>query len=67
MTVVVAVDLGATSGRVMLGRIGPGGIAMEHIHRFPNEPIQLSTGLHWNLYGLFDEVVTGLRAAQGAL
>jgi rhamnulokinase len=67
LTVVVAVDLGATSGRVMLGRIGPGGIAMEHIHRFPNEPIQLSTGLHWNLYGLFDEVVTGLRAAQGAL
>ncbi|HTC68946.1 MAG TPA: rhamnulokinase family protein, partial [Acidothermaceae bacterium] len=65
--VVVAVDLGATSGRVMLGRIGPHGITMEHIHRFPNEPIQLSTGLHWDLYRLFDEVVTGLRAAQGAL
>jgi rhamnulokinase len=65
--VVAAVDLGATSGRVMLGRIGPAGIAMEHIHRFPNEPIQLSTGLHWDVYRLFDEVVTGLRAAQGAL
>ncbi|HEY0870568.1 MAG TPA: rhamnulokinase family protein, partial [Acidothermaceae bacterium] len=65
--VVAAVDLGATSGRVMLGRIGPGGISMEHIHRFPNEPIQLSTGLHWDLYGLFDEVLVGLRAAQQSL
>jgi rhamnulokinase len=65
--VVAAVDLGATSGRVMLGRIGPGGISMEHIHRFPNEPIQLSTGLHWDLYGLFDEVLVGLRAAQKSL
>jgi rhamnulokinase len=65
--VVAAVDLGATSGRVMLGRIGPGGISMEHIHRFPNEPIRLSTGLHWDLYGLFDEVLLGLRAAQKSL
>jgi rhamnulokinase len=65
--VVAAVDLGATSGRVMLGRIGPGGISMEHIHRFPNEPVQLSTGLHWDLLGLFDEVLVGLRAAQQAL
>jgi rhamnulokinase len=67
LTVVVAVDLGATSGRVMLGRVGPDGVAMEHIHRFPNEPIQLSTGLHWDIYGLFEEVLTGLRAAQRAL
>jgi rhamnulokinase len=65
--VVAAVDLGATSGRVMLGRIGPAGISMEHIHRFPNEPVQLSTGLHWDLLGLFDEVLVGLRAAQQSL
>ena len=65
--VVAAVDLGATSGRVMLGRIGPGGMSMEHIHRFPNEPIQLSTGLHWDVYRLFDEVLVGLRAAQESL
>ncbi len=65
--VVAAVDLGATSGRVMLGRIGPSGISMEHIHRFPNAPMQLSTGLHWDLYGLFDEVLVGLRAAQKSL
>jgi rhamnulokinase len=65
--VVAAVDLGATSGRVMLGRIGPGGVSMEHIHRFPNEPVQLSTGLHWDLLGLFDEVLVGLRAAQRSL
>ena len=65
--VVVAIDLGATSGRVMLGRVGRGGISMEHIHRFPNEPIELSTGLHWDFYGLFDEVLVGLRAAQRSL
>lgn len=57
----VAVDLGASSGRVVLGRIGPGGLRTSEIHRFPNGPVRLPDGLHWDAVGLFREVVTGLR------
>jgi len=65
---VAAVDLGATSGRVMLARVGSdGGLALEEVHRFGNEPVRLvggdGTGLHWNVVRLYEEVLTGLRAA----
>lgn len=73
---VVAVDLGATSGRVILARVGPGGIRLEEVHRFGNQPVHLTeatrgggtrAALHWDAVRLFDEVLTGLRAAAGAL
>ncbi|GAA2786787.1 rhamnulokinase family protein [Saccharopolyspora taberi] len=60
-----AVDLGASSGRVVLGRIGPEGLETEEVHRFPNGPVRLPDGLHWNVLGLFQEIVTGLRLASG--
>ena len=58
-----AVDLGATSGRVLTGRLDGGRVALEEAHRFPNRPVQLPDGLHWNLLHLFTEVLEGLRAA----
>lgn len=62
---VAAVDLGASSGRVILGRVGPNSIAIEEIHRFPNVPVHLPDGLHWDALGLFREVLEGLgRAAR---
>jgi rhamnulokinase len=66
-TVVVAVDIGASSGRVMLGRVGAGHLEVEEVHRFGNEPVRLPTGLHWDAVGLFRETLTGLRAALAAL
>jgi rhamnulokinase len=60
---VAAVDLGATSGRVVLGRLGPGTLSIEEVHRFPNEPVESSDGLHWDILGLFREVTSGLRRA----
>ena len=65
--VVAAVDIGASSGRVMLGRVGPGQLFFEEVHRFTNEPVRLTTGLHWDVVGLFRETLTGLRAARAAL
>jgi rhamnulokinase len=50
---VAAVDLGATSGRVMLGRVGPDQLSVEAVHRFPNDPVRLPDGLHWNVLDLY--------------
>ena len=60
---VVAIDLGASSGRVVLGRIGPRTLELTEVHRFPNEPVRLPDGLHWDALGLFREILEGLRAA----
>jgi rhamnulokinase len=65
--VVVAVDIGATSGRVMLGRVGVDRLEVEEVHRFGNEPVRLPSGLHWDAVSLFGETLAGLRAARAAL
>ncbi|HET6668342.1 MAG TPA: rhamnulokinase family protein [Intrasporangium sp.] len=59
---VVAVDLGATSGRVMVGTVGQR-VLLEEAHRFPNGPVRAGGTLHWDILGLYREVLTGLRAA----
>jgi rhamnulokinase len=58
-----AVDLGASSGRVVLGRLAGGRVALEEVHRFPNRPVRLPDGLHWNILYLLTEALEGLRAA----
>jgi len=58
-----AADLGATSGRVITGTVGRGTLRLTEVHRFPNTPVRLPTGLHWDLPALFQGVLDGLRAA----
>ncbi|MEV6560340.1 rhamnulokinase family protein [Nocardia sp. NPDC051756] len=64
---VAAVDLGGTSGRVMLGTVGPGRLELRQVARFANEPVQIwngrSAGLHWDIAGLYAQVCTGLAEA----
>ncbi|UKA66094.1 rhamnulokinase [Arthrobacter sp. FW306-05-C] len=62
-SVFAAVDIGASSGRVMLGRVSPEGVALETVHRFPNGVVERDGGLRWDFDGLFAEVIEGLRAA----
>jgi rhamnulokinase len=64
-----AVDLGAESGRVVVGRVRDGRVDLDVAHRFPNRPVALPDGLRWNLLHLFTETLDGLRAAAagGAL
>ncbi|MDQ1735137.1 MAG: rhamnulokinase [Pseudonocardiales bacterium] len=63
----VAADLGASSGRVMLGRVGPDELQLSQLRRFRNGPVTLPDGLHWDVLGLYLEVLEGLReAANGA-
>lgn len=59
-----AVDIGAESGRVLLGRLRDGRVALEEVHRFPNRPVRLPDGLRWNLLRLFTETLDGLAAAR---
>ena len=61
---VAAVDLGATSGRVMVGRLGPGTIELVEAARFQNGAVRRPDGLHWDVNGLYDHVVAGLAAAR---
>jgi rhamnulokinase len=63
---VAAVDLGATSGRVMLGHVGPDQLSVEAVHRFPNDPVRIPDGLHWNILELYRNILVGLRKAVGA-
>ncbi|MFE5405920.1 rhamnulokinase family protein [Streptomyces sp. NPDC056580] len=58
-----AVDLGASSGRVMVGRVGPGSLELTEAHRFANRPVRLPEGLRWDVMGLYAGVLDGLRAA----
>jgi rhamnulokinase len=66
---VAAVDLGATSGRVMVGEVGPGVLRLEEVHRFPNGARLVRDALRWDLTGIHREVLAGLRlaAASGPL
>jgi rhamnulokinase len=60
---VAAVDLGATSGRVMLGHLGPDQLSVEAVHRFSNDPVRVIDGLHWNILELYRNLLIGLRKA----
>jgi sugar (pentulose or hexulose) kinase len=62
-----AVDLGASSGRVMVGTVGPGTVGLSEAHRFPNLPVRVSGTLFWDVLGLYRGVLEGLRAAGGGL
>ncbi|TXS54364.1 rhamnulokinase [Streptomyces sp. t39] len=61
-----AVDLGASSGRVMLGSVGPGTLRLTEVHRFPNRPVRVGGTLHWDVLALYRGVLDGLREAGRA-
>lgn len=62
-----AVDLGATSGRTILGTLSGGKIKLDEVTRFPNNLIQTRGHFFWDIYALYNEVIRGLQtvAKQG--
>ena len=52
----LAIDLGAETGRAMLGTLEGGRLTLEELHRFPNTPVRLPTGLYWDTLRLFHEI-----------
>ena len=63
---VAAVDLGASSGRVLLARFDGQAVSLEEVHRFPNMPVTEQGHRFWNFPALWDETLAGLRKARRA-
>lgn len=64
--VYLAFDLGASSGRAILGRVREGRLELEEIHRFRNYPYEADGHYRWDFRGLLCELETGLRKAVEA-
>lgn len=58
-----AIDLGASSGRVMVAAAGPDTLTLQEAHRFPNRPVRAAGTLHWDVLSLYAGVLDGLRTA----
>src|SRR5947207_1379885 len=59
----LAFDLGAESGRAVLGTLQGGKLTLAEKHRFPNPNGRINGHLHWNLLGQWEELKSGLRKA----
>ena len=59
-----AVDLGATSGRTIIGNLKEGKIILEELTRFDNNLIQVSGHFFWDIYALYNEIIKGLKVAK---
>lgn len=56
----LAVDLGAESGRAFLGSFDGERVDLREVHRFPNVPVRVADGLHWDVLRVMTEVIEGL-------
>jgi rhamnulokinase len=65
----LAIDLGAESGRAILGGLSGGKLSVDELHRFPNTPLREADGLYWDAAKLWEEIQRGIgiAAARGAL
>jgi rhamnulokinase len=59
----LAFDLGAESGRALLGSLSGGKLAVEELHRFPNTPVRVLGALYWDTLRLWHEIQHGIGVA----
>ncbi|CAM3916273.1 rhamnulokinase family protein [Cohnella lubricantis] len=64
MSSILAYDLGAGSGRAVVGRLNGNRIETEELHRFANDPVQVGDRLHWDILRLYHELKQGLLKAK---
>ncbi len=57
----LAFDLGASSGRAILGTLDGGKMSLSEIHRFKNQMVRIHGNYYWNIYSLFESLKTGLK------
>src|SRR5262245_22334492 len=60
----LAFDLGAESGRALVGKFDGQKLGLDVVHRFPNGAVQTLDTLHWDVLGLYGEMIAGLRKAH---
>ena len=58
----IAFDLGATSGRTILGTLTGDKLTLEEVTRFPNQMLQLNGHFYWNIFSLYENLKKGLAA-----
>ncbi|WP_072314840.1 rhamnulokinase [Agrococcus sp. Marseille-P2731] len=63
-TSVAAIDLGATSGRVVRAEVSRTSLRLTEIARFENRPVRVGDGLHWSVLALYDQAMQGVAAAS---
>ena len=59
----LAFDMGAESGRAIVGAFDGSRVELEEVHRFLNEPVMIGDTLHWDILRLYHETKKGLAAA----
>jgi rhamnulokinase len=57
----LAFDLGAESGRAVLGRLEGGRLSVRELRRFPNTPARISGHIHWDIFALFEEIKKAMK------
>ena len=62
--VFLAVDLGAGSGRIMAAVFDGAKVSLEEVSRWGSEPVKIGGSFHWEVNGIFDNIVAGLRKAK---
>lgn len=60
----LAIDLGASSGRAMLGRVQNNRLKLDEIHRFANPMVEVHNRVYWDLFYLYDQIVVSLRETK---
>jgi rhamnulokinase len=60
----LAIDLGAESGRALLGSLSGGKLSVEELHRFPNTPVRVPGALYWDTLRLWYEIQQGIAVAS---
>ena len=59
----LAFDLGASSGRAIIGKLNNGTLSLEEVHRFGNGPVEKDGSFYWDYEALTGELITGLKKA----
>jgi rhamnulokinase len=62
----LAVDLGASGGKIFAGSFDGDRLSVREVHRFPNNPVRAAGRLHWDILRLLHEIMQGVRAACDA-
>jgi len=57
----LAFDIGAESGRAIAGTLDNNRLSLNEIHRFANGGVQVNNHLHWDVLGLYSQLLTGLK------
>jgi len=60
----LAIDLGAESGRTIVGSLADGKLTLSETYRFPNGPVRLNDGLHWDVLRLWSDIKDGISKSK---